>query len=378
MKKILLLYSLLLFVVFSLFCQEVIPGRSIFIDGTAPRSEQMVFFLSNFNMEIDALGYNVVGSREEADYIFKFYVIENQIMYADGISRPAPAGEPRWFVQISLIIKKTNVELISFSFPFTELEEMYEYNQYLFYRVMINIPVEGTGGKGSFDTRWQNKLLYFSLEADYRLSYFQLKDYEKQLYQGAAAYIGDKNSPIKEAKLDNIIYGLASITVGVEYQFLNFLSIEGTFGVYLGDPVNYGVMKNVEGSEKKKPNTDLFFNFQAGVNIKYNFKRPSYVLSPYAGYNYTVKRSPVYSEFPVHSWLAGTRITLKATTNSAFFINLSYQYFLGDVKIDLKDYFSQMNVPNAKEYSPEFIHYKHFTLSIGAGYKYGFFDKKKK
>jgi hypothetical protein len=355
MKKILLLSFLSLFAVFPLFCQESIPGRRIYIDGTAPRSEQLVFFMTNFNMEMSALGYNVIGTKDEADYIFKFNVAENMILYADGISRSAPAGEPRWFIQISLIIKETNVELISFSFPFTELEEMYEYNQYLFYRVMINIPLDSIYGEGSYDTRWQNKLLYFGLTADYKISYFQVTDYEKKLFS-------DYNA--SEA---NVVYGLPSLTVGIEYQFLNFLSVEGIFEAYFGDPVNYYWSPFSKDKDKKDRSAFNTINIQAGVNVKYNFKRPNYMMSPYASFNYPLKSfgEGSTSTFPKFSIGGGVQIAFRAAKSSAFFVNAGYQQFLGNV------------VTNHPQLDNE-IKYTHFTLSIGFGYKYGFIDRKKK
>jgi len=376
MKKNLILFFLLFFTIFSLFCQEAIPGRRIFIDGTAPRSEQMVFFIQNFSMEMNALGYNIVGNKDDADYIFKFNVIENMIMYADGVSRRAPTGEPSWFIQISLIVKKTENELISFSFPFTELEEMYEYNQYLFYRVMINIPLEnsqnGGGGDnivvGLYDTRWQNKLLYITITADYKISYFQLK--ENGLYREAGVYkdgIDPNSDRFKDGQLTegeytlyhNNVYALASLTLGVEYQFLNFLSAEAAFGAYLGQSV------------EKKWHEELIFNLETGIKIKYNFKRPNFMASPYAGFNFPISIKNDFLEFPKISIGGGIQIAFRATTNSAFYVNAGYQHFLGDVIA--KNSMAAHGYPQ-----PDKIHFKHFTFSVGGGYKYGFFDRKKK
>jgi len=382
MKKVLIFIFLLFFTAFFIFSQEAIPGRRIFIDGTAPRSEQLVFFIQNFNMEMTALGYSVVGNRDDADYIFKFNVNENMVMYADGVSRHAPAGEPNWFIQISLIIKKTGNELISFSFPFTQLEEMYEYNQYLFYRVMINIPLEGSAAGGAaYDTRWQNKWLYINFDIDYRISYFALKP--DNLYNGAGVYkdgIDPKSEKFINAQLTpsdytsyyNIVYGLASFTLGVECQFLDFLSGELTGSFYFGNPNNYKLWDADKESitERFQGTPGYLFNMlnmQLGINIKYNFKMPNYMLSPYAGFNFV---NIGFSGLPNLSWGLGGQIAFKAFADNAFYVNIGFQQFIGNTEII--NTLAEHGFPH-----PAKINFNHFSFSVGFGIKIGFFDRKK-
>jgi hypothetical protein len=136
-----------------------------------------------------------------------------------------------------------------------------------------------------------------------------------------------------------------------------------------------------------------------GINIKYNYKKPNYMLSPYGGFHYLIKsfefsfRKPTTaseadsenifinkftSTFPEFSWVAGVQIAFRASANSAFFVNVGYQQFIGNVETLIHEAKSNKEdeqykpINDGKPYK-----YGHFTISIGFGFKYGLFDRKK-
>ncbi|GHV93371.1 hypothetical protein AGMMS50268_38740 [Spirochaetia bacterium] len=106
---------------------------------TGGTEEQQNFFRDNFIMETTAAGYTVTEDALSADYTLNLEIGKNMIRYDDGTEEEAPPDENKFLLGIHLIKNETNKEIVYFGFPFTELEEMYQYNLYLLYNAMANV-----------------------------------------------------------------------------------------------------------------------------------------------------------------------------------------------------------------------------------------------
>ena len=326
------------------------PNRAIFIEGKAVRPEQHSFFMQNFRMEGAALGYTIANNRPEAGYTFVFEVIPNIIMYSDGIERQAPPDQEQFVISITFFRNSDNRELVYLKFLFTELDEMYEYNQVLFFRAAVSIPPINEAELMARENQdWRNKWLYLRLSFDFPITFYQLMG--DGLIAGKGAY--DNNSPVNVSPLDNRVIALPAGTVGIEFQFLNFISIEPKFQMgweYLND-ANLIMMA-------------------AGVDLKFPLKFLNNVLiEPYGAFSFPIlQSSDVFNSFPRFGFGGGVQIAFKGGKAGAFFADVNYMFFSDDAVI--KNNLGEL-YPN-----PEVIHFKRSVLGIGVGYKIGAVNRK--
>ena len=330
------------------------PNRSVFIEGKAPWYEQQTFFLENFKMEAVALGYTVADNKRDAGYTFIFEVIPNIIMYDDGTQAPAPPDEAQFVLLVTFYRNEDNKELVYFEFLFTDLYEMYEYNQILFFRAAVNIPpIDEEDFIVRENHDWRNKWLYLRLSFDFPVTFYQLKS--DGLIGGIGAYQNTFDDPKQTAPLDNRVVALPAGTVGIEFQFLNFMSIEPNFQIgweHLND-------------------TDLII-MGVGAELKFPLKILSnVVLEPYGAFVYPIllpELSDVFDSFPQFGFGGGVQIAIKGGKSGAFFADINYMYYYGDavIKNALGELFPK----------PEVIHFQRSVIGIGVGYKIGIFNRK--
>jgi hypothetical protein len=369
MKKI---WSLLTFlaVVMPSFAQTRGDIR-VYIPPVEAAPNQAVFFRENFTMELAAAGYSVAGNQSEADYNLMLGVKPNVILYDDGTEEPAPPGEKQFNFQIALFRTGDNAEIITFSFPFTELSEMYNYNSYLLHEVMANVPLPKPDNDALTNEviikevvvrdvvkevviekpseQWRNKWLYLRASIDYPvITTFLLKP--DGLYGGAAIYSGDQNYPDRYLSLDHRVRAVPGGTLGFELQFLNWMSTEVNFEFRIGDPIkNYAFVPGI------------------GLQIKFPIKPSSlFMLEPYAAATYSVGKADYYDSIP---WLGaggGLQFGVKGGESGALFFDVNFIYSIGDVvsKNTNKDF------PE-----PDLIHWNRYIVGIGIGYKLGFSDR---
>ena len=323
-------------------------NRSIFIEGTAERSDQHAFFMDNFRMEAVALGYAVTDFIWDAGYNFRFEVTPN-----------VPPDDFEYNIQITFFRNEDNAELVSFGFLFTELEEMYEFNQLLFFRAAVNIPpiVPETGGfaGGTYQSdapppvyqgdtasynqssvviippendEWRNKWLYFRLSVDIPITFYSLKG---------------------EGQDDKKADALPGGTFGVEAQVLNWLSIEPIFQV---------------GLEKFNNKNKIIMS--AGAEIKFPFKFSGIMLEPYGAVSYPiVVPKEVFESFPL-GFGGGLQLGIKGGKSGAFFLDVNFMYYNGDTKI----------YPDKELYPDAVTRYQRYVIGLGIGYKFGLFNRK--
>ena len=349
MKKTTFLLILLLPALVS-FAQEV-QSRSVYVEGTATEYSHYYFFMDNFEMEASFLGFDVVNYKPDAGFIFRFDAVENGDEY---------------MLIITLILNEGDVELVSFGQPYKEIEEMYLYNQFIFFKAAVMIP--GIDESELFalliqnnekpDLRWRNKFLYIRTSFEFPISFYSfLPD---GLKNGNEIY-KDLTTSIP---IDNRIVALPALTIGLEFQLFNFLSIEP---------------KIMAGWERLN-NAD-FLMLNAGVNLKTRLNlSDNIVLSPYGAFTYPLfflndiidnefisGSKDIFDSFPKFGIGGGIQLNMKAGTSGAFFIDVNYMYYIGKTGI----HNDSTLAPN-----PSVINYQRSVLGLGIGYKLGLINRK--
>ena len=349
MKKALFI-TVLIFLAVSSFAQSI-SNNFLFIEGVAESEDQKEFFLTNFAIEAVTFGYTVTKTRHEAAYTFRFSVVPNTIM-VNGVQHPAPPGENQYVLKIYLIDNSENMVVLRFDFFFTHLLEMYEYTQLIFLRATVYIPPESRGGsqpvRVDSDRGWQNKWLYLRTSFNYPIVFHALLP--TGLVAGQAAYEASIDNPGEINMLDHKIQPQPGLTVGLEIQFLNFMSLEANFQMSLGDT-----------------STSTYFNAMAGAELKFPIKTTSLIIEPYLACNYLLNPSPIFSEFQSLSAGAGVQVAARGGNIGAFFVDINYMHSFTEVL---------MKNPYVFTPNPDFIHYNRFVIGLGIGYKFGFLDRK--
>ena len=341
------------FVVFLLFAVSsfviALTNRSIYIEGTVEQPAHMAFFMTNFGLEASALGFSVSDDKDQAGHTFNFQVRSHADEYDPSI---------RHIIFISLVNNETDIEIVSFGWPFAELEDMFEYNRFLFHTAAVHIPglnevvevveLVEVVMEAPVDDSWKNKWLYLRASVDYPITFYMLQP--TGLIGGQGAYAGPFDNPAFVQHLDHKIFPQPGITLGAELQFLDYLSFELNLQMHMGDPENL-----------------YFFNMATGAQLKYIKKTRNFMFQPYGAFQLPLNVSPEFSKFPSYAVGAGIQVGVRGGSSGAFFIDLNYMLFPGDVY--MKNPYGDL-APNPSE-----IHYKRFTIGIGIGYKYGLYDR---
>jgi len=348
MKKT-LFFALFIVLAASSFAQNI-TNRHLFIEGFSERNDQLEFFLFYFAMEARSVGYTITRTRQEAAYTFRFTVVPNTIT-VQGVQRPAPPEENQYYIRIILINNRNNVESLSFNFYFSELDEMLEYIQFLFYRATVFIPA--IAGEKPIDRNWQNKWLYLRTSFNYPIVFHALQP--AGLEGGGQSLYGfnEQGEMDDFIPLDNKIQPQPGFTIGLEVQFLNFMSFEANLQSSLGNNSTYS-----------------FFNWAAGGELKFLIKTDYYMIKPYMTGLYQFNTSPIFKEFPSFSFGGGIQIAARGGRSGAFFVDLKYLHSFSDV-IMINPYIDPPLAPNPSE-----IHYKRFVIGAAIGYLYGNLDRK--
>jgi hypothetical protein len=354
MKKAIIFTLLLVLSISSLAAQ--LTNRSIFFEGTSVLPDHRMFFLNNFAMEAGALGYPVATNKAEAGYIFRF-----------NVQRYSDPNDPsiQFIILVTLLLREGEVELVSFGWPYAQLDDMYEYNQFVFFKAAVLIPAPSDAELAVLqapDTGWQNKWLYVRASIDYPIVFYGLQGTD--LYKGMAVYDGDPTDPTfplgpddRLVKLENIVLPSPGLTLGVEVQFVNFMSFELNFQMTLGDPKTY-----------------FSFNLAAGAELKYIHKTDNFMISPYLALSYPINKSSEFSEFPLFAFGGGVQLGVRGSCSGAFFLNVNYMMSLTNA-VRHNPYRTLDGYDWAPE--PPVIHYNRFVIGLAIGYKHGFFDRGK-
>jgi hypothetical protein len=357
MKKAVLLPVFLTLLVSS-FAIEL-PNRKLYIEGSAEVSAHRTFFMDNFRMEAGALGFEVVNDRATAGYTFKFHAQS----HTDD-SNPAI----KYIVLITLILNDGDRELVSFGWPYADINDMYEYNQFVFFRAAVLIPgisEDDLVGLVSDDDTWRNKWIYFKVAFDYPLTFYVLKN--DGLWGGYAVYNGvldDDGRPedpqnFRFSPLDHKILSKMGAIAGVEVQFLPFMSLEVNFQVSFGD------------TEDQK-----FLNMAAGAELKFPLKFfKNFVIEPYGAFQYPLNVSSVFNVYPAFVAGGGVQFGLKMGKSGMLVIDGRYMFLNFNSSFGFTDV--ELHNPYGELYpKPDVIHYNRHVLGFSIVYKIGFFNRK--
>jgi hypothetical protein len=266
---------------------------------------QADFFQKNFAMEIAGAGYTVTESVTEADYSMRLRVTSNATMRSDGTPQPAPPGQDQYVLQIILLRNSDNSQVVSLSYGFNELDEMYNHNLSLVYQTLANVPLNKggddktlvkfmVGKEGERADWWRNKWVYLRISADYPISYYE-RDPDDP-------YTGD---------IPKQVLAMPGATAGIEVQFLDWMSLEANFEARFWDLAGYVFLPGV------------------GAQLKFPIKPSTYfMIEPYAaGVLSTNSADRSLSRYSVGG---GVQLGVKGGDSGVIFFDVNYMYPLDE------------------------------------------------
>jgi hypothetical protein len=316
----------------------------VYIAPVVASPDQASYFRENFTTETIGAGYAVTQDAKEADYTLNLEVKPNMILYDDGTVEQAPPDEKQYILHITLMENEENTEVVAFSFAFTTTDEMYDFNLYLIYEAMANVPMTKEGTGVIITDFWRNKWLYLRASFDYPITFYQLK--EPNVLMGDSPH-----NPI--IPLEHKISPFPAVSIGLEFQYLNWMSTELSFNLSFADPFGHSFIPAIQ-IEQKFP-----------IKLSSNF-----MIEPYAAVSFPVSTTIESIQFPKLGVGGGVQLGVRGGEMGAFFVDINYIYFLGDVivKNPWVDYYPD----------PDRIKYTRFVIGLGVGYKIGFFNRQKK
>jgi hypothetical protein len=311
------------------------------VSGGMP--EQQIFFADNFRMELLGANYTVVESQADSDYTMNLSITQDvEASYKDEFGH-MQAERIINILTVSLMDTVEAREILQFSWAFETLEEMYEWNLHLIYQAMANVPL--TKLTGVVDTNhWRNKWIYLRASFDYPITFYAVDQ--------SNTSISVLNPTKKEdyARLDHQIRPFPGVTLGIEFQFLNWLSVEGDFQVSFGEPLATTFIPAIQ------------------VALKFPLK-PSrhFMIEPYGVMSFPSTTTPNTFEFPTYGLGGGIQVAVKGGEMGAFFMDINYIHFIGDVVTG--------NNFDPSRPEPARLRWTRFSLGLGVGYKVGFFNR---
>jgi hypothetical protein len=305
--------------------------------------EQQMFFAENFKMELMGANYTVVEDQMDADYILALTISQEAETYEDESGALVEeTGEVINVLTVSLQNSDDGREILQFSWAFNTLEEMYEWNLHLIYQAMANVPLTKLTFTPDPD-HWRNKWLYIRASFDYPITFYA--------YPEPTAITGTPGQTTDYTVLDHKVLPFPGLTLGVEFQFLNWMSAEGDFKVNFGDPLSTTLIPAID--------------FQLKFPLK-----PSkhFMIEPYGIATFPTTTATDTVEFPRVGLGGGVQFGVKGGSMGAFFVDVNYVHYLAKVVTKNTD----ANKPN-----PKTISWNRFSVGLGIGYKIGFFNRNK-
>jgi len=340
MKKIIFISFFLLFS--ATFLYAVNPSDiTLIIQGTGSPNFVEGFKLA-LTVEAKAAGYKMTDTLSAAKYNIKFTVEYDRT-------------EDKSKFVVNLVKVEDSSVIVSMEYFFADEEEMMLYAQLVFFLLISNLP-EDVKGAAPEDNTWRDKWLYLNVSFDYSIMFLGLND--KRLKGG----IGMWNDLGDIAPLDNKFGLMPGIGLGLEFQFLNFMSIEPRAQLSLEEIVKSHIIY-----------TALF-----SVELKFPLKFLKYVvIEPYAAAAYPLRFPAdleIFKSYPEYIFGAGLQVAMKAGKSGALFFDISYMFInYGDTRM-----WNQFAIPDNDLYPyPPDIKHDHSILGVKIGYKFGFFNRKR-
>ncbi|MDR0731696.1 MAG: hypothetical protein LBF63_08505 [Treponema sp.] len=313
------------------------------VTGGVP--EQQMFFSENFRMELIGANYAVVDSQADSDYTMGLSItqeVEDSYEDEEGV---AAAGQIVNVLTVSLLDSKDGREILRFSWAFETLEEMYEWNLHLIYQAMANVPL--TKLTGVPDTNhWRNKWIYIRASFDYPITFYAVTT------PNGAIYKTNQTTGVSEYdKLEHKVFPFPGTTLGAEFQFLNFMSVEGDFQINFGDPLSTQLIPSI--------NLELKFPLKPSRH---------FMIEPYGAITFPATTATETLQFPKFGLGGGIQFGVKGGSRGAFFVDVNYMHYLGDVVTKNTD---------ADKQNPDKLTWTRFSVGLGIGYKIGFLNRNK-
>jgi hypothetical protein len=311
-------FCALFFVLGSLVCAQNRSSMAVYVPlPTGGTADQRSYFQENFKMELIGANYPSVESKQDSMYTLLLEISDNLDF---DTSLPADDSNNRFMLGIKLERSADNTEIVRFSFLFTELESMANWNLFLLYQALANAySSDEEGGQylpSKPDDRWRHQWLYLNLAAGADLGLF-LRDDER----------------IQTGVL------MPMALAGVELHFLDFLSTQVDVKPHL-----------LALGEK----TSVSLGIAATAKIVLKFS--TLMLEPYGGVEYAV---PLGSPVPPLSVLGGFQLGTRGAPQSAWTIDFG-------ITRNLMGNFEAENGQN----------YNLMRLHVLGGFKFGFKDRK--
>ncbi|MDR0600523.1 MAG: hypothetical protein LBG84_10665 [Treponema sp.] len=331
--------AFLLFSALSLSAQSSRTDIKIYIlrpESKPGIHEQEDFFAEQFKSEITAAKYTVTDNRDDADYLIQLIIEENEYWGEE--------DEKRYLLTPILIRAEEGTEVVRFSWPFTDMTEMYQWNLFLVYEAMANVPMTKELEEGARtivekevvperDDRWRNKWVYFNFSAGADMTYLVRRG-TTQTEQGMVT---------------------PSALVGVEFHFMDKLSLEL-------DVIRARMLHDMDR---------YYLIYGPSAALKWVFKPEDFLMiEPYAGAEYgkpltgtdaTGLMSLMDDRVPWLSGIAGVQVGMRGGDRGAIVLDLGVSYsLLGNWRLNGRD----------RDYGT-------MRFSFSVGYKLGFLDRKK-
>jgi hypothetical protein len=313
------------------------------VTGGVP--EQQAFFAENFRMELIGANYTLVENQQDSDYTMALSITQHVEDTYEDENGETVVDQIVDVLTVSLQDSKDGREILQFSWAFEALEDMYEWNLHLIYQAMANVPLTKLSGMPDTD-HWRNKWLYVRASFDYPITFYA--------YPEPVAITGNTPSgggQVDYSKLDHKVLPFPGVTLGVEFQFLNWMSVEGDFQVNFQDPFSNSLIPSI------------------GLELKFPLK-PSkhFMIEPYGIATFPTFTATDTLEFPTLGVGGGAQFGVKGGSMGAFFVDVNYVHYLGKVVTSNND----VSKPN-----PPRISWNRFSVGLGIGYKIGFMNRNK-
>jgi hypothetical protein len=285
--------------------------------------EQQAYFQEQFKSEISGAGYAVAENQQNSDYTMQLTIRGNPDF-------DLYEGEEEFDLLIQLLRNSDGAEVVQFSFPFTKTDDMYEWNLYLVYQALANVPMTKLTAIPKSDY-WRNKYLYIAAAGGGDIPWFTVEKYHKK--QQDAQGVGNDQATLAP-----------SFLLGLEYHFLNFMSAEAD--------LKFRFM-SIEG---KKNMLVPSFAAVAKAVIK-----PSdhFMLEPYAGMEFPMSTDGEI-KLPRFAMVGGMQFGVRGGSMGALFIDVNFTYDLGKTKTDTTYGTGE---------------FQRFQIGVLIGYKLGFFNR---
>jgi hypothetical protein len=263
----------------------------IFIEPTAFGTDaENAFFDENIRMELIAANYTVTDSRENADYTLI-------PMVADPDPDDPTIKEKRSLI-LRLMRNSDNAEIVQVGIGYNDVTDTYEWNLYLVYQAMANVPltkpVDAALPPPLPYNYWRDKMLYLSFAGIYAPQFIINKEDDTWLSTSPTPFTG---------------------SVGIEWQFLDSLAIDFKARP---DILYYEPKKSSGGGAK--------YNLAVPITLRYIFKiGDTWMIEPYAG---VAINTPLSSglEIPLITPMAGLEVGSRMGDVGALFFFLEAAY----------------------------------------------------